>query len=489
MNKIWLLFAIAIVGGVGIGQAFWQGQLRSKADSLPTDWSREPHTIKVKLASLQGDLPLHDGQLSLDFYRGILHATCSSPEELGGCQLQKPAQQLSVQATLPIDAQLEVWLSAPPKCAFQPGQKQANSPLCQQTHGLGVVIDNIGEPSTVAMQYHTDGPKELTCSPSLPPPSEANEPQSLSLQYKNRKLLVEFNGQQSVCNGQLGTLPPMIRPGIREVHLSDLTVDNKTVAIQSPTPKWILWIIGAIAMLGIIFAELKTKANRTLMVLTTLPVLSAWWLSTLDLRIWVEALRASWMPWRWVPLLFPLLSIGFLKAIHHCGRYTRGTTRPQLPVGYALLIVNGLIVQLTPVLGAFWERILAFLIVAGAPVVLSKLASFNRTNNQERLLTAQAVMGTIATGGFLAVDPLHIWGVVWLYIGSCSVVVLIWANMNARLIRFYNLTCLISCILAIVSVEGALRGTKAGLQWSNRGALTETNDAFGCTTQTKQRSV
>jgi len=57
--------------------------------------------------------------------------------------------------------------------------------------------------------------------------------------------------------------------------------------------------------------------------------------------------------------------------------------------------------------------------------------------------------------------------------------ILIWANRNAQQMSWYNLTCLGASLIMIFAFEGMLRGSKAGVQWSNQGSKTEVNDIFG----------
>ena len=84
----------------------------------------------------------------------------------------------------------------------------------------------------------------------------------------------------------------------------------------------------------------------------------------------------------------------------------------------------------------------------------------------------------LACIGVLLTGPLHIWAVMWCILGAVAWCILFWANTWITSVKGYNWVCLI-CSALFLSAEGCLRGSKAGLQWSSKGATTEVNDIFG----------
>ncbi|MEC7984075.1 MAG: GDSL-type esterase/lipase family protein, partial [Myxococcota bacterium] len=461
MKKYAWLIILSFIVGAGLGEGYWKGELRLLADTAPGGWNREPNTIPYKLAALQGELALNEGEWALDFYRGIFPA--------------KRTNELSLDARLSHEGQLETWLSSPAK---QHHKCNRPNPRCGSMIGVGLLIEDIGTPSSsVLLQRYVNGRiKRQVLKCELPPPSK--EVNQISLNYAKGLLTVGLNGESCSVETKLGVLPPLIRPGIREVHITNLKYGSRDTPLPLPKPRFLMWLLGGILITGLSMLETKTKASLKTIMTTTAFLGLSWFLCFADLKAWVESMRASWIPWRWLPLLLPCSLALFVKATYYSSRVLRARYSVPFIWGFIPIFLGILILQMAPAIGGSWEKVLASVIVAVIPLLLvwfmHRLSI--RTNGLFLLL---GLWSMVSVGAYIMTDPLHIWSVMWCSIGACMWAILIWANTWVGQVRAYNWVCLLASTILFIASEGMLRGSVAGRQWSNQGAKTEVNDVFG----------
>jgi lysophospholipase L1-like esterase len=260
------------------------------------------------------------------------------------------------------------------------------------------------------------------------------------------------------------------------VYVQEISLSGPDPTPPTPFSRFFLWILGgALVSVWSWFAQ-KRKQHVLIIITEGLLLGFSWYLVGCNLKGWLESMRAAWIPWRWLPLLVPLILGFFFRFTIESFRMLRGL--PFSIPTWIPFVISLILVQLAPPLSGSWERILAAVIVLIIPFAILLLMQFLLPSSDRRhhLLGFWGLVGTIAIS---MTNPIHIWGSVWFYITALSWASLIWANHNASKIRGYNLFCLAASVLIICSMEGMLRGSKAGVQWSNHGAKTELNDIFG----------
>ena len=458
MNRSWLIVLLfSFIMGMGLGESIYRGLLHSLSDSVPLKWEKEPNTIPYKLSDLQGVEDIRAGEWALDFYRGMY-----------------PTQQttsLSIKARIPESAQIEAWLSAPPNKQFSCRGHQ-----CGNQVGLGVLVERIGEPSVTVVnrKYVQNRWKESQLQCSLPPIT--SEELDLSMEFSNGTLTISVNDASCSVHTQLGVTPPLLRPGIRKIYIQEIQWSGPPPQPPTPFSRSLLWILtGTISSLWV-FWERKRNIHIVTSIVGGLLLGCSWYLVGCNLKGWLESMRAAWIPWQWIPFLVPCLSSIFFRSTIESFRFLKSNTNAVSP--WILFALSSVLVQWAPPLSNSWERVLAAIIVFSTPWLMQFLMHF-LLSRQDRGGLLMGIWGLSSLFCIGLTNPLHIWGSVWFYMAGISWAFLIWANKNAQRIRMYNILCLIASILLICSMEGMLRGSKAGLQWSNQGAQTEVNDIFG----------
>ena len=443
--------------GMGIGEGIYTGMLRTQSDSVPKDWNREPNTIPYKLSDLQGEEDLQGDEWSLDFYRGFYP--------------QKRSSTLSLKARIPSSAQLEAWISAPPNKGFA-----CRGNRCGNQVGLGVIIERIGEPSVsvVTRKFVRNRWKEEKRVCTLP--TIDSQYVDLSLKYQNQTLQVQLNGSSCSLRTQLGSTPPLIRPGIRKIYIQEIHWDGPSPTPPNPFSRWLLWLCTGIASMALVWVDQKRKMHNAVGIAGALLLGFSWYLLGCNLKGWLESMRAAWIPWRWLPVIVPLGSTLLFRGTIESFRMIK--ERPWRFPSWAVFLLCAFLVQLAPPISSSIERVVAFLLVLGIPALLVLAMQF-LLPTRDRRTHFLGIWGLAGILCILVTHPLHIWGVVWFYIAALCWSILIWANRNAQKMSGYNLTCLGISILMICAAEGMLRGSKAGIQWSNQGSKTEVNDIFG----------
>ena len=477
MNKIHIsTFAVALCGGALLGEAAWRAELGQSSQMLPKNWGREPLQIPYKLAAHLGNLTVEPGELALDYYRGIYP--------------QQNASSLSFDFRLPEDGQIELWMSSPHKilpelCGSNPRAKECASTTYP---AAGIVVENIEEPSTQTIRGKDYA--RLRCNGALPKPVSGKN--SLSYMMQRNAVTFGLNGKEITCQASHTQLPPLIRPGIRKIHISNVRLNGERVPLIRPSSKGLLFGIGALVCTFIAWIEYKRKVRDSLALLTTTPLLLVIPLLSFDWRSWIESMRASWLPWQWMPFIVPFILYISLKILHHAGHflheknaYRADSYIPGVFVQGLLLIPIFLLYGFNP-LKSNVENSIATGVLLGLLIFLPRLLE-----RQGALLTGSArfVFALLSTLGLIVawnVNALHVWSGLWAGLFGLTTGILIWANAQARHFSLYNPICLAASLFLFVSAEGFLRGTKAGRQWSNNGARTEKNDMFGWISKANQ---
>ena len=451
------LLIFSFIAGICLGEAFFFGQHQTLVDSAPSGWFREKNTIPYKLSALQGNSKAEVGEWGLDFYRGIYP--------------QSSYNRLEVKARIPTSGQLEAWLSAPPKGVFA-----CRGHNCGQQIGVGLIIERIGEPSIklVERKYIRNKWRERVLSCSFSPPKE--EDISLKLAYTNRSLEVSFGEERCSVQTQKGSSVPLLRPGIRKIYLQEIKVNGTALPSSPPFPRFLCWLMGGLFSSLLMLLDMRIRIRQLGTIAAGLALAMGSLLIFGNLKGWLESMRAAWIPWRWLPFIVGIGSMGFIRATLYSFRLL-----PTIPTGkwsLVLPLISALLVQLSPTLHGEYERALAFFIVLCVPYILT---FFTKTMQplRDKVSLLLGFWGLLAMIVIVSTRPVHIWGAVWFYGTGLLYALLIWANCYAKRLRFYNTICLVSCILIIIAVEGTLRGSKAGRQWSNQGSQTELNDVFG----------
>ncbi len=468
-KNLLIVYLTALLGGLFLGEAAWRAALGTASEQLPSGWNREPLQIPYKLAAHLGDLPLNEGDLALDYYRGIYP--------------QGAVSSLAFDVHLPEDGQLELWMSSPHNILPQMCEENPRAVECRVKSypASGIVIENIETPSTQTIRGKDHA--KLSCKGELPPPIEGKN--RISIMLIRGGVTFGLNGTEITCMGSFTQLPPLIRPGIRELHISNIRQDGAALRPILPPNRYLLWITGALSMLMVCWLELKREVRVSLVMLTTLPLLFTPLFILFDWRSWIEAMRAAWLPWRWMSFFLPLFLMVGLKILHLGGSYLNDKNAYRAELDHPgttqqiVMSLSALLLLTFPPLSSSGETGAAvgilLLTLLGLPLLLKAQGALlvPRARFFMSSLTGSALLFAIV------VDTLHVWAALWAALSALLLGILIWANAQARYFRYYNPLCLVAALMLFVSGEGFIRGTKAGRQWSNQGARTEKNDMFG----------
>jgi len=451
----------ALAGALG-GEAAHRGMVDVRTSGTPEGWQAVESHVPYRLADLIGDLPSRADAWNLDFYTSLQHDAPQAPSSI------------SASVILQEGGQLELWLTSG-------SQGQGGS-------GVGVFVERLGEPSATVVQSAQVGRTQASCQGELPPPSDA--PYPVAMAVTEGGLQVTAAGTQVTCRTNLRMDQPQVlarlgpatvSPGLRRSQVADIVVDGVAVPPPGPAGRPLWWLLGALAGAGLAAGELRSRARASLVLLTTLPLL-LWALTPfLDLRVWAETARVTWLPIAWLPLLLPGLAGGLLKGVHHLGRALSPEASPwPLWLPWAA----GGLVALPVALGSYaqahgWRIPLGLGVAAGLAGLLPLIFRLLGAPRPRRAAALAALTATVFAAGSLALGQSHPLGVVYGgLVGVCGAIV-IWANANAAQARAFNLTSLGACILAVALAEGALRSSDAGTLWSSGGSTTKESDIYG----------
>lgn len=466
MKLKFFYIAVFVLLFTSLTEGVFMARWKSTAESPPNEWGKEPNEIPYKLAALRGDLPLNRNEHSLDFYRAIYPLSSSE------------VNQLSMTALLPKDGTIDVWLSSPPRRIragnrwVNPCDKDKMTPQCggSSKFGVGITIERIGTPSIRAFRSTAQNQKELKCSGTTP--EIGDEPIKIELANDQSKFRYKINDTWIECQTQVGDRPPLIRPGLREVHIRDLSVDGRLVAPQSEGRFKSVLISGVIFLFIVLPLRIGHSPWRYIGI-ALFPLMMTYPMGLLDWKSWIETMRAAWIPYRWMPVILSVMSSSFLTVFILSWRIS---IRPKLAHRHkAALILSSLLI---PIIFYYKTELDVFLVLALVfPFLMSAFGHYQKIDsNLPIILSSYTLMGALIslllvpeTGNAIASA-----GLLMSTLGAFA-----WTQANAAHIRGYNLLSLLLVLLFAVSTEGLLSGTPAGKQWSESGALTEKNDLFG----------
>jgi lysophospholipase L1-like esterase len=96
-----------------------------------------------------------------------------------------------------------------------------------------------------------------------------------------------------------------------------------------------------------------------------------------------------------------------------------------------------------------------------------------------RAATLIVAAGAVCAGVLGIVDTEHRGAIIGGAMATTAWALMVWIQANASRIRAYNLVSLAAVSLGLFGLEGAVRGTRAGVQWSAQGARTQADDIYG----------
>ena len=479
---------VALIAGAIVGYSMWIGQLQEYSDAPPPGWTRENSPVPYRESSLQGTEPPAFGEWGLDFYRAIY------PTDRTG------NYPLSVTARIPNEGMLEIWYSAPPIrkrmgdrwlniCTMSTPQYRngrnnrqrttntSSDPRCSGSSdfGVGVLLSRLsGQPYLSVVTENSAGRQEVSCS-NMDTVVETDEPLTITLSHLDSTLSIEVNGVNISCQTSVGDRIPMLRSGLRQVLISDLTSDGSEASFLS---NWIMWayMLGAgLLVTGFGWVESKHNASPRSIFWTTIPLLFGVVIGQWDAKVMIEDLRASWVSPYWLLPTLTVLPVAILKLFTATWRECSADHQSKLPlwIGMGVLTIANLLFY-----SQGWIGMIACLIVQG--LAWSICTFWNHASKSH----IPILWGTLGGVLMMGVNAFHWAGTLWATIGGVSIGLLIVANKFV--VPRFNLWSLLFVSLTISSAEISLRATKAGLQWSNKGSNTENNEIFGWVRQANE---
>lgn len=471
----WLFIGLC---GLFMGEAAYRGFDQSRAAELPSGWQREQKRIPYQLAALQGDSEPVQGAIKLDFYRAIY-------------PLEYRDESLGVTIHLPPQGQLEVWANSPPlmrqlggrwidECQHRENRKSSRCVGARQ-YGVGLIIDSIDEGSISLVRADRSNRGELKCTPSLS--ADLTEPIQVEIKPSAQRVEVSINGIASSCSGPgrgISKTAPMLRPGLREVQITDLRLGAQAVGLPAVPNRFLCWLLCALAALGCSLVERKTGAGRRGLLLTNTVFLLSVPLFWADIRAWGEALRAAWLPEPWLGVLIPLVCGLALKLALLTTRFAQQVERHS-SLKWGGILLSSLLLSLLTWVAGMGPAALAFIpLQIGISWIALRLGL---PLNAALGIALWALLGA-ALMSFLS--PTHWSAIFWSAIVLQSGISIVLINRFANRVSAFNWLSLALSTLCLIAFETMLRGTIAGQQWSSLGSTTQQNDMFGWVRQANQ---
>ncbi len=454
-----LAVALAVVGGAALGEAAWRGGVRQRSHQPPPGWVEEPGDVPYQLAELARPLPVRSDSWTLDFYQTV------RPTEPHLAEAPTPVEAT---VTLPPDGQLEVWIAAPEGL--------------RGNGGVGLLVERVGEPDALVFRQTRGRLEPLRCDGTLAVPDTPSF--RVALLPEPNGVRANVGDASVVCTARLPAAGPALRPGLRAVQVRDLRLGQQTVPGPGPQLRPLWWLAGALLSAGLVGLELWLGARAVLVALTTLPLLLALPLETRDLRLWAETARVTWLPVAWLGALLPAVATGLAKATHLLGRalHEPEERRRDWPLAAAVGTALPIALAFGVEPGALGEAPAGAAALAGCAAVAAALpALLGRLGSTEprRVTTLIASAGAASAVALSLLDTTHRAAVIGAATATLGWGLLTWAQANAHRVRFYNVASLAAVVLTLYGLEGAVRGTRAGMQWSATGARTSRDDIYG----------
>ena len=134
-----------------------------------------------------------------------------------------------------------IWLTSPPRKVregnrwIDPCQITPNGPRCggQSKFGVGLRIDRIGQSEVKVLHANAQNERVLNCDGSAP--TVDDQPFNVELFKTTQGFSYRINESTVECRTQVGDRPPQIRPGLREVHISGLSVNEASPIETAPS--------------------------------------------------------------------------------------------------------------------------------------------------------------------------------------------------------------------------------------------------------------
>ena len=460
--RLLLLLLVAVIGGAFCGQAAWRGAVQRAATAAPTGWLLDPPKVPYQLTELSGTLGHEPETLSLEAFRGLRPAV--------GTDEQLPAA-LAATITLREGGQCELWSQLPPG----PGV-------------FGVLVERIGEPSTRLVTVDEAGRETMDCGPALPAPGQ--DPVQVSIVPTEQGVRVHVGGEERSCPLQLAASRPLVLPGLRRVHVSDLSLAGQDAPIRSAGWPSAWWLAGALLVAALVLLELATGARLALVLITTLPLLGAAALAHRDLGLWAETARVAWLPTSWLPLGLPATAALLAKLSHHLGRALREPVEPAAVARtsrwwWLAAAIPALATTVAVAWGASspaWPLRISLALAAGLLLLPLSAGALRLLGSAHALRSSVGILGCAAATALLMACLLHPGAhpqaTGWLAAAGALAALLVWANANAQRARLYNLTCLAAALLAAASCEQGVRFSPAGQAWDAAYAPPGAQDIF-----------
>ena len=466
------------LAGAILGWGIWLAFVQQYADQPPPNWERENSPVPYRESALQGSEQPAEGEWGLDFYRAIYPTYTINSE-----------RSLAFTATIPKEGMLEAWFSAPPIrkrmgdrwmdiCTMRAPRGRTPDPRCigQSEIGVALILSRLsGQSSLSVLKEDSSGRTIIDCLPMFKNDLSLEGDISVVLNTKGNQLLLTVEDKSYTCVTTVGDRIPMLRSGLRQIKIKELSYGGVQASSLSAQLKW-MWILGSafgITLLG--WVERFHGSRSRSIVLTCIPLLLGYWIQQWDTKILIEDLRASWLSSYWVPTILTVVPTVLLKTLTATWRETHRNRNPRvaITIGILTLAIGNVLVY-----SQGWLSLLLCIVVQGLAVLLC------RWWKQSSSAHLPLLWGTFGGLSMMFVEAFHWAGTFWGTVGGTAFGLLMLANRFV--VPRFNLWSLSLLSVSLVAAEISLRATKAGLQWSNKGSNTEHNEIFGWVRQANE---
>ena len=463
MKKQYFLWLWCILCGWSLGHVIWWSQHNKIADASPSGWVKEDSPVPYRESSLQGGQSIEPQEWTLDFYQAIY------PNEYA------TRQHLSLETRIPEQGLLEIWLSSP-VIEKRMGDRwmdickvRKNDPRCQGNDSTGTALifhrlSNNPSAQFQIIEQSSQGSQRsnVYCDQQLP---EINLDEKIALEIHplENHTQVIINHQTLSCKIHWGDRIPMIRPGLRQIEISNLQWGSVKSTHLSNTSYWIESFLGILFLLGLGWWHHRTSRFSSIL-LSTFPLLGGFYWASFESKIFIEDLRAAWLSPYWLSTYFTvlptiMLQLGLLS-------FRKGIQKSDIISG-VLSVFTVLIIGWQ----SSWIAALTGLIPLGIGWGIMQYLGRKEAG-------FVPVMWSSVFGILLALtQPFHWAGVFWAMIGGLAIALII--LFNRFTVRGFNFWSLAFFVVLMVSMETTLRATPAGRQWSSNGSNTQENEIFG----------
>ena len=257
---------------------------------------------------------------------------------------------------------------------------------------------------------------------------------------------MQIDDAEFECKTAIGDRIPMLRSGLRQVLISNVTLGDVSVPFLSRWMMWAWMLSGSLLVMGVNYLESKHKASSRSIFWSTIPLFLGLFVMQWDAKVLIEDLRASWVSPYWLlPLLttIPVLALKLLTMTWRELDRNQLTNRPLI-IGIAVLgIANAVFYS------QGWIGMLACLGVQGITWGLCRFW------NQLERAYVPILWGHSCGLIMMGINAFHWAGTLWATIGGVSLGLLLIANKFV--IPRFNLWSLLFISLLLTSTEVGLR--------------------------------